>query len=354
VKSVIVGISGGVDSAVAAHLLKEEEWCVIGVTFRFWEDDAASAASRAAARVCERLGIEHSTVDCREEFRKRIVEPFCSEYLAGRTPNPCVRCNPIMKFRQLIAAAERYNADRIATGHYARLETTDGPILRKGLDPAKDQSYFLYGLPRETLARCVFPLGTRRKDEVRGVARELGLETERMRDSQEICFIPDDDYAEFLRRHSAGRLRPGPIVDTRGAELGRHEGVHRFTVGQRRGLGIAVGEPRFVVRIKPETATVVVGTLADTRVRRFAVKDINWLSTDPPRGAIQADVKIRSTHRPRAGVVEPASDTAALVILDAPESAVTPGQAAVFYRGDAVLGGGTIDETFALEKGEDP
>jgi len=355
VKSVILGMSGGVDSSLAAHLLKRDGWRVIGVTFRFWEDDTSTAAGRAAesvadaARACQQIGIEHHAVDCREEFRRRIVEPFCAEYLAGRTPNPCVRCNPTMKFARLIAEAERFGADRIATGHYVRVETDGRPVLRKGLDPAKDQSYVLYGLPLETLARCVFPLGARRKEDVRRIARELGLESERMRDSQEICFIPDDDYAAFLKRRSGDRFRPGPIVDTRGVELGRHEGVHRFTLGQRRGLGIAVGEPRFVVRIEPKTATVVVGTPADTLARRFAVKDINWLSIAPPRDAIRADVKIRYTHRPRPAAIAPTSDRTARVTLDDPESAVTPGQAAVFYRDDVVLGGGTIDETLGPE-----
>ena len=353
-KRIVLAMSGGVDSSLAAYLLQREGWEVLGVTFRMWADAGglSSGAARPdgaqdALRVCRKLGMEHRTVDCRDEFRKRVVEPFCNEYFNGRTPNPCVWCNPTIKFGRLCRLADELGAESVATGHYALVEAgEDGRfVLRKGKFLRKEQSYVLHGLRQEQLARCRFPLGTWEKPDVRARAMELGFDIHDKPDSQEICFIPDDDYAGFLARAAPDRIRPGRIVDTAGKCLARHPGIHLYTLGQRRKLGVAVGEPRYVVRIEAETATVVIGRREETFRSAFTVRGVNWVALDNPVEPFEAEVKIRYTHRPAPARVHPLPpESAARVALHAPESAITPGQAAVFYRDDIVLGGGTIDE----------
>ena len=353
-KRIIVAVSGGVDSAVAAHLLQKKGWEVIGVTFDLWRDErpagdvgAPTSAAADAGIVCGQLGIEHRVLECREMFRRRVVEPFCDAYLHGRTPNPCVLCNPRIKFALLEELACDLDADAIATGHYARVEGPDCGgrfLLRKGTYRDKEQSYVLFGLSQRPLSLTRFPLGTWEKADVRALAEDLGLVVHDKSDSQEICFIPDNDYGAFLARQAPESIRPGPVVDTSGKELGRHEGIHRFTIGQRKGFGIALGAPRYVLRIDPGTATVVLGTREETFGKTFLVQKVNWVSISPPSERVRAAVKIRYTHSCAPALIEPLEDAAtARVTFETPESAITPGQAAVFYDGDLLLGGGVIE-----------
>ena len=356
-KRIVLAMSGGVDSSVSAYLLQREGWEVTGVTLDLWRgtggaDDAAEVpclpAAEDARQVCEELGIAHRVIDCRDEFRRAIIQEFCEEYFRGRTPNPCIRCNPHIKFKCLVAYARRIGADAIATGHYAIVEhrARGRFLIRKGKDPAKEQSYVLHGLSQAQLALCRFPLGTWEKRSVRALARELGLQTHNKPDSQEVCFVPGDDYGRFIENVLPGRARPGRIMDTSGRQLGRHSGVHLFTIGQRRGLGIAVGEPRYVVDINPETATVVVASREETYRSRFLVRGINWIALEAPAEPFHAQVKIRYTHDPAPARVEPSDEgRAATVTFEKPQHAITPGQAAVFYDEDLVLGGGTIWES---------
>lgn len=347
---IILAMSGGVDSSVAASLLDAEGWEVVGVTFDLWREGQTGEVPLAVAdarAVCERLGIEHRTVDFRDEFRNEVVAGFCNEYFSGRTPNPCVVCNPRVKFALLERLAHELDAEAISTGHYARVNGPDCSgrcSLRKGAAGRKEQSYVLYGLSQRQLALAHFPLGTRQKAEVRVQAEKQGFAVHNKPDSQEICFIPDNDYGAFLAREAPERIRPGALVDSAGKELGRHEGIHRFTIGQRRGLGIAVGEPRYVLRIDVETATVVVGTLAEAFGKSFSVRDVNWTSVACPNETIRAEVKIRYNHFGAPAQVEPLADSRSVFVkFDQPQNAITPGQAAVFYDGDLVLGGGVIE-----------
>jgi len=350
---IILAVSGGVDSSVAACLLLREGWEVIGVTFDLWGEGRGdrlfqgSSAIADARSVCRMLGIEHRVIECREDFRRFVVDVFCAEYFRGRTPNPCILCNPRIKFALLEKAARELRAAAIATGHYARV---DGPnasgryVLRAGVASGKEQSYVLYGLSQGQLSAARFPLGGWRKPAVRAHARKLGLPVHEKRDSQEICFVPDNDYGAFLSRCAPEKMRPGRIEDSSGKPLGRHEGVHRFTIGQRKGLGIAAGRPLYVLRIDPATATVVVGTQEETFRRSCIVQNVNWISVPCPSGPIRASVRIRYTHAGAAARVEPLSGGDAVTItFDEPQSAITPGQSAVFYEGDMVLGGGIID-----------
>ena len=345
-KRVILAVSGGVDSSVAAHLLVEEGWEVVGATFDLWPCATAASAVDDARAVCGQLGVEHVVVPARERFREGVVNPFCRAYFQGRTPNPCVVCNPLVKFRLLEELARERDAQAIATGHYARVEGPDcrnRMSLRKGKAVGKEQSYVLYGLTQEQLRLAYLPLGRLDKARIREMAAALGLHTHAKPDSQEICFIPDNDYGGFLERERPEWMRPGNIVDTDGTVLARHAGVHRFTLGQRRGLGVAVGAPRYVVRIEPDTATVVVGAREETLAESFLVQNVNWVSIPPPSGPIAATVKIRYAHRGAEAEVAPQGD-GACVTFKRPQHAVTPGQAAVFYRDDLLLGGGAIEK----------
>ena len=317
---IILAMSGGVDSSVAAWLLKREGWEVVGVTFNLWRDDQGGGLPAAAAdarAVCDLLGLQHRTVDFREEFRRTVVTGFCEAYFSGRTPNPCVVCNPRVKFALLEKLARELEATAISTGHYARVEGPDCSgryALRKGAARGKDQSYVLYGLSQEQLALAHFPLGTWQKADVRSLADELGFPVHNKPDSQEICFIPDNDYGAFLARQAPERIRPGPLVDSAGKELGRHEGIHRYTIGQRKGLGIAVGQPRYVLRIEPATATVVVGTHDEAFAQSFIVEQVNWTSVACPAEAIRADVKIRYAHPGAPAKIEPLADSRSVAV----------------------------------------
>lgn len=348
---VVVAMSGGVDSAVAAGLLARQGYDVVGITMRLWtkEDPAAPRSQRRCCSVedtddaraaADALGIPHYVLNMEREFGARVVDYFVEEYARGRTPNPCLACNQHVKFDALLARAEALGADYLATGHYARIERRDGRYrLLRAADVEKDQSYVLYTLGQRELARTLFPVGTYTKPQVRALARELGLPVADKPDSADICFIPDGDYRAFLSSRLA--LEPGPIVDETGAVVGQHRGVAAYTVGQRKGLGVALGQPRYVTALDPARNTVVIGPEEDLLARRALIEDVRWVSGEPPAGPIPLDVKIRYRTEPARALVVPC-EGGAEVRFGRPQRAVTPGQAAVFYDGDEVIGGGLI------------
>ncbi len=347
-------MSGGVDSSVAAALLVEQGHAVIGVTMKTFCYTGTQGASRTccgldgiadARRVANALGIPHYVFDMEEAFTRAVIDDFVEEYAAGRTPNPCVRCNSNTKIPDLLRRGRAFGADAIATGHYARVRSGDqGVRLLRGADPAKDQSYFLWGVPADVVPSLRFPVGEKTKPEVRDVARRLDLATAEKPESQEICFVPDDDYAGFLagrlgERHSA--LQPGSIVRRDGTEVGRHAGFARYTVGQRRGLGGGHAEPLYVIELRPERREVVVGTESELGAERVEIGEVNWLAPPPAEGET---VAVQYRYRTRAAEARVEERTAATIRLRfaEPQRAVTPGQSGVIYRSDEVVGGGRI------------
>jgi tRNA-uridine 2-sulfurtransferase len=359
---VMVAMSGGVDSSVAAAILRERGCDVVGIAMRLAPEEPASHAHRRATccshddfedarRVAERMDFPFYVVDLRAEFGARVVDNFVSEYLAGRTPNPCVMCNREIKFDRLWSRARALDAHFVATGHYGRIERgANGAMhLLRAADAAKDQSYFLFTLGQEELARTLFPLGAMTKAEVRARARALGLANADKPESQEICFVPDGDYTHFVeRRADAAALRPGRIVDVDGRTLGAHAGIHRFTVGQRRGLGIAASEPVYVREIRRATAEVVVSSREELAAPGLLAHDVRMVDgTCAGAAPMRAEVKIRYRHPALPASVTVLAGGCAEVRFDSAGPAITPGQACVFYRGDEVLGGGFIER--ALE-----
>jgi len=346
---VVVGMSGGVDSSVAAALLVEQGCEVIGVTMHL-----SGSASRCcslddaddARRVAEALGIRFYVANYTERFRAEVMEPFADAYLGGRTPIPCVACNRRFKFHHLLERARVLGASAVATGHYARVETdpaNGARRLRRGADPGKDQSYFLFDLDQRQLARARFPLGELRKDEVRARARALGLATAEKPESQEICFVPDGDYAAVVEALRPGALPgDGEIVDRGGRVLGRHPGVHRFTVGQRRGLGLAAPRPLFVTRLDAGANRVVVGEAQELLAGGAELERVSFVAGGAPRGPIAARVQVRHRDPGAPARVESLPGGRARVRFERPVRAVAPGQAAVFYDGDELVGGGWI------------
>jgi tRNA-specific 2-thiouridylase len=349
---VVIGMSGGVDSSVAAYLLKQQGYDVVGVTMKVWPQDCISRAEDKccgpqaiadARAVAHSIGVPHYVVDEAVNFERTVIDYFTAEYRAGRTPNPCVMCNEKVKFGNLWAKAKAVGALYIATGHYAIVEHRAGrAVLRRGVDPRKDQSYFLFSLRQQQLQRALFPLGGMEKPEIRRIARELGLKTADKVDSQEICFVPGNDYKAFLRQHLGEReFHPGRIRDKWGHDLGPHEGIEMFTIGQRKGLPGGSAEPRYVIDIDPATASVIVGDAADLIVEEFWIDNAIWHApeSDAP---FEATVKIRYAHPGARATIQPSGNGRARVRLHEPQRAVTPGQAAVCYDGDIVLGGGWI------------
>jgi tRNA-uridine 2-sulfurtransferase len=367
---VAVAMSGGVDSSTAAAILDEQGYDVIGFSMQLWDQRRSGAAGEPvphgrccslddlydARSVAARIGFPYYVVNFQKEFEATVVKSFIESYRAGLTPSPCVLCNSRMKFDHLLKLAEDVQARRIATGHYARVVWDDGRqrhLLMRARDRNKDQSYFLFELTRQQLGRAMFPLGGLDKAEVRDIARRHGLEVADKPESQEICFIPDDDYAGFIERHYAEMAgvdagpevrvpQPGEIVDADGKVLGRHAGVHRFTIGQRRGLGIAHPTPLYVIELRPDEREVVVGERSRLAQKSCRVERANWIATEPPTAPLRVQAKIRSRHPEAAATVSPERDGRFLVEFDSPQMAVTPGQACVFYDGEVILGGGWI------------
>jgi tRNA-specific 2-thiouridylase len=365
-RPIAVAMSGGVDSSTVAALLVGQGRAVVGLTMQLWnqrrlpELAPETATGRCcsiddvydARRVAEQIGIPYYVVNFEGEFEERVVKPFVAEYLAGRTPIPCTLCNNFIKFDRFLEMADAVGAWQVATGHYARVrrdEASGRYQLLRAADPAKDQTYFLFGLTQAQLARTLFPLGEMAKPAVRELARGFDLAVAEKGDSQEICFVPNGDYAAFLSAYmkETGVPEPathGEIVTSGGRTLGEHAGVHHFTVGQRRGLGIATGEPLYVIRTDPATQRVTVGGDEELRRGSFFAREVNWVSIPAPEGPVAATVKIRNKHQAAPATLQPTGDPGRIeVIFAEPQRAVTPGQAAVFYDADLVLGGGWIE-----------
>jgi tRNA-uridine 2-sulfurtransferase len=362
---VVVAMSGGVDSSVVAALLKRQGYDVVGITLQLYDHGAAVHRKGAccagqdihdARRVAETIGIPHYVLDFEDRFREAVIDRFAQSYLEGETPIPCVECNRSIKFRDLLETARDLGADALATGHYvSSRRLPDGRrALFRAADPERDQSYFLYATTPDQLRMLRFPLGELPKEETRALARELGLSVAEKADSQDICFVPQGKYSTVIERLKPGAVRPGPIVHLDGRVLGQHQGIVHYTVGQRRGLGLSVGEPLYVVRLDASAARVIVGPRDALSTRSIRVTDMNWLGDTPLESLrerpLEVAVRVRSTREPRPALLH-FEETGAMIELMAPEDGVSPGQACVMYDSDAprarVLGGGTIARTRA-------
>jgi tRNA-specific 2-thiouridylase len=354
---IVVAMSGGVDSSVAAALLADQGHEVIGLSMQLYDqsDGTASFGSccsiddlHDARRVAAAIDIPHYIMNFERQFNEQVISNFVAEYSAGRTPLPCARCNSDLKFATLAERADGLGADAVATGHYARVERdpiTGRYLLKRGIDPSKDQAYFLFSLTQPQLARAVFPVGDRAKESVRAYARARDLPVADKPDSQEICFIPDNDYASFVGRRAPGVAQPGAIVAQTGEVLGAHGGIHRFTVGQRKGLGLAsspTGAPMYVLALRPADRQVIVGPKAALERTALTAAQVNWIM-EPPAGVRRVTAQIRHRHQPAPARVRALDEGRAELVFDTPQIAITPGQAAVFFDGDAVVGGGWIE-----------
>ncbi len=341
----LIAMSGGVDSSVAVRLMQEQGEDCVGLTMSLFPKNAVEHTddTAAARAVAKRLGIPFYVEDYQEEFKKEIIDSFVQAYLHGQTPNPCIVCNKKLKFGKLMERAEQLSCDKIVTGHYAQIEKdSDTYLLRKAEDRNKDQSYMLYRLSQEQLEKSRFPLGTYQKTKIREMAEAWGFVNARQKDSQDICFVPDGDYARVIEEYTKEGSRPGPFVDTEGAVIGTHRGIIHYTVGQRRGLGIAAPEPLYVCRIDPEQNTVVLGYREKLFSRELDAEEFNWITGSAPTQPVRCRAKIRYHHEEEPCTVYPEGDSSAHIVFDTPQRAITPGQSVVLYDGDFVLGGGTI------------
>ena len=348
-------MSGGVDSSVAALLLKSAGNECIGCTMKLYSNEDAGISKghtccslddvEDARSVAYRLGMPYYVFNFSDDFREKVIDRFAAQYCMGMTPNPCIDCNRCMKFAKLFDRADILRCSHIATGHYARIERSgEKYLLKKALDPSKDQSYVLYALTQDELAHTQLPLGGLSKAETRRIAQEQGFFNAEKPDSQDICFVPDGDYAAFIRRFTGKTYADGDFVDRDGKRLGTHHGIIGYTVGQRRGLGIAAGRPLYVTAIQPETNRVVLGDNADLFRRELDVRALNWIAFDRPPARLRAKVKVRYRQTEQPATITVTGEDRVRVCFDAPQRAITAGQAAVFYDGDTVLGGGTIDK----------
>jgi len=342
-------MSGGVDSSVAAALLVEQGFDVTGVMLHLWaEEENRCCSPRAvedARAVAQQLGIDFHLVDYEAEFQACVVRYFVAEYSQGRTPNPCLACNRQIRFGRLLDHVQAMGADLMATGHYARIAEIDGNLrLQKGVDPGKDQSYVLYMLGQEELRRLMFPVGFYTKTQIRDMARRRGLPVADKDESMEICFVTDDDYRRFLREHAPNAVQAGPILDTSGRKIGQHQGLPYYTVGQRRGLGIAAPEALYVLRLDVEHNALIVGAARELGRRTLRADDVSYISGEPPKGSVRVQAKIRYRAVLADATWTPLEEKQATVSFDEPLRDITPGQAVVAYQGDLVLGGGIISE----------
>ena len=355
-KKVVVGMSGGVDSSVAAWLLKKQGYDVIGVTMQIWQDEEEEAqqenggccglsAVDDARRVAWDLGIPYYVMNFKQEFKEHVMDYFVDEYIHGRTPNPCIACNRYVKWESLLKRSLDIGADYIATGHYAQIEYLPNGryALKKSATAAKDQTYALYNLTQEQLSHTLMPVGAYTKDQIRQMAEEIGLQVANKPDSQEICFIPDHDYAKFIEENTDRNVESGNFVDMDGNIIGQHEGITHYTVGQRKGLNLAMGHPVFVVAIRPDTNEVVIGEAGDVFTDSLICDRVNWMAVDGLHGEeMQVMAKIRYSHKGAPCVIRETGDGRVECRFAEQVRAVTPGQAVVFYDGDYVVGGGTI------------
>lgn len=354
-KKVVVGMSGGVDSSVAAYLLKQQGYDVVGVTMQIWQDESHEeienkggccglSAVDDARRVAAMLDIPYYVMNFKSEFKRDVIDYFVREYLAGRTPNPCIACNRYVKWESLLTRSIQIGADYIATGHYARIcELPNGRYaIRNSVTAKKDQTYALYNLTQEQLKRTLMPIGDYTKEEVRKIAEDIGLMVAGKPDSMEICFVPDNDYASFIEKETGVTSVPGDFVDVDGNVIGKHRGVIHYTVGQRKGLGIALGKPAFVVAIRPEQNQVVIGEDRNVYTERLYANNLNFMAVDDISEPVHVKAKIRYSHEGAYCTVRKIDSDTIECIFDQPVRAVTPGQAVVLYDGEYVLGGGTI------------
>lgn len=358
-KRVMIGMSGGVDSSVAAYLLKQQGYEVIGVTMKLWQDDddelveveggcCSLSAVEDARHVADNIGIPFYVLNFSDVFKEKVINPFIDEYLNGRTPNPCIACNKHIKFEDFYNKARQLGCDYVATGHYAKIEQDEETgrfLLKKSITDKKDQTYALYNLTQDQLEHTLLPIGEYEKDKVREIAKEMGMDVHNKPDSQEICFVKDNDYAGYVKKHSKKRIEDGYFVDTKGNVLGKHKGIVHYTIGQRKGLGIAFGKPMFVADIDPKKNTVVLGDNEDIFKTTLIAKDVNFISIDEIKE--NEPIRVKAKHRYKANPADATvykHEDGIKLVFDEPQRAITKGQSIVMYDEDRVVGGGIIDQ----------